>query len=204
MTAVISLDLSDRGRDVSPLRSRRAWRLSRATVGGLALAMVAADIFWVTSLHGAVGSIQRTETSPLNRWVRDSLIMLPLYVAAVWAALRLTQRWVGRRREIVRLAVALGLAVVFASAAGTAYASATAWWDYQRQADYLEELHAGHTIIGACVGLCASKHDTVQGHLRGIGFSAILMVVSNVILGAWVIALRGGRLWQRRTARATA
>lgn len=167
------------------------------------MAMLAADIFWVTSLHGAVGSIQRTETSPLNRWVRDSLIMLPLYVAAVWAALRLTQRLVGRRRELVRLGVALALAVVLATAAGTAYAASTAWYDYQRQASYLEDLHAGHTVIGACVGLCASKHDTVQAHLRGIGFSAILMVVSNVILGAWVLALRGGRLWQRRTVRTT-
>jgi hypothetical protein len=204
VTSALSLDLAGHGgpagtvAPVATARRRRGWRLSRLTVAGLTGVLLAADMFWVTSLHGAVGAIERLQTGAAQRWLQGSLVMLPLFGVAVWGALRLTERLVGRRRESIRLGVALLLTSVLTTVAGAGYAAVTAYSDYQWQADHLEQLHDGHEVIGACVGLCWAKQETVNAHLRGVGYAAVLMVVTNLILGAWVLAVRGGRLWQRR------
>lgn len=205
--SAVALDLAGHGvpaevvAPVAATRRRRGWRLSRLTVGGLAGVLLAADMFWITSLHGAVGAIGRLQTEPVERWLRGSLISLPFYVLAVWAALRLTQRLVGRRRELVRLSTALILTAILTTIVGTGHAAVTAYVDYQWQADHLEQVHTDHELIGACVGLCWAKQETLNAHMKGISYAAALMVVTNLILGAWVLALRGGRLWQRRTPR---
>jgi hypothetical protein len=205
--STVALDLAGHGGSatavapVASARRPRGWRLSRLTVGGLAGVLVAADMFWITSLHGAVGAIERLQTEPVERWLRGSLTALPFYVLAVWGALRLTQRLVGRRRESVRLGVALVLTVILTTLVGTGHASVTAYVDYQWQAEHLEQVHQDHELIGACVGLCWAKQETLDAHVKGVSYAAVLMGVTNLILGAWVLALRGGRLWQRRTPR---
>jgi hypothetical protein len=205
--STVALDLVGHGAPaeavapVATARRPRGWRLSRLTVGGLAGVLLAADMFWVTSLHGAVGAIERLQTEPVERWLRGSLVSLPFYVLAVWAALRITQRLVGRRRELLRLSVALVLTAVLTAIVGSGHAAATAYVDYQWQADHLEQVHQDHELIGACVGLCWAKQETLNAHMKGVGYAAVLMVGTNLILGAWVLALRGGRLWQRRTPR---
>ena len=179
-------------------RPRRGWRLSRLTVGGLAVVLLAADLFWITSLQGAVGSIERNATQAVPRWLEALAFTLPFAVAAVWGALRLTARLVGRRHELVRIGVALLLCTVLVTGVATAYGAITAYVDYQWQADHLEQLHDGHDLVGACVGVCWAKQETRAAHVRGLTSAAALMLVTNLILGAWVLALRGGRLWQRR------
>lgn len=210
MTSTIALDLAGHGgpaeavAPVATARRRRGWRLSRLTVGTLAGLLAAADMFWIASLQGAVGSIERNATEAVPRWFQGLAVTVPFTVLAVWAALRLTARWVGHRRESARIAVALVMSAVFTACVGTAYATVTAYVDYQWQADHLEQLHGDHEIIGACLGVCWAKQETLHAHLRGVGYASALMVVTNLILGAWVLALRGGRLWQRRTLRTVA
>lgn len=203
--STIALDLAGHGdgpveavAPVATARRTRGWRLSRLTVAGLAGVLIAADMFWITSLHGAVGAIARLETEPVPRWFRGIAIGLPFYVLAVWISLRLTARFVGRRPELLRLGVALVLTAVLTTLAGSGQAAVAAYVDYQWQADHLEQIHDGHELVGACVGLCWAKQETLNAHVRGITSAAGLMLVTNLILGAWVLALRGGRLWQRR------
>ena len=58
------------------------------TVFVLALLMAAVDGFIVTSIQGAVGAIQRSQ-SPFASWARDTAILLPVFVVAVmWAFTR--------------------------------------------------------------------------------------------------------------------
>lgn len=177
--------------------SQRGWRLSAATVGGIAVVCDLANGFWITSLQGAIGAVDRASVDPVFRYLQAFVILLPVYVAAAWAALRLARRWAGRRRELARLSIAFGLAVVFSTLIGVGHATATAWWDYGDQAANIDAQHAGHTIIGACLGACAAKHATVMTHVRGISYAAIAMLVTNALLAGWVLALRGGRLWVR-------
>ena len=87
---------------------RTAHRLpvSWATVVVCAVVIAYVDGYWTTSLRGAVGAIEGSQR-PFTRWLRDSTLMLPLFLLGVLAALALTRRWVGRsRRELVQLAVA--------------------------------------------------------------------------------------------------
>ncbi len=56
--------------------------------------------FWVTSLQGAIGSLDRSQP-PFGRWLRDSTLMLPLYVVAVLVAVLLARRWFGHYRRTV-------------------------------------------------------------------------------------------------------
>ena len=65
---------------------RRSWRW-RAVVAF-------ADGFWLTSLRGAVGAIERTQ-SPFTTWWHESSLSLPIFVFAVLGALILAKRWFG-------------------------------------------------------------------------------------------------------------
>jgi hypothetical protein len=177
-----------------PVAAPRRWRLSRATVAALVVVLVAVDMFLVTSLHGAVASIERTATPPLTRWARDSIVMLPFYVAAVWIALRVTHRTAGHRRESVRVATALALTVALTTLAGMGHATATAWYDYSRQVDHIAELHGEHMTDHGCDAACRARNDTIDAHRRGIVRASALMAGANTVLAAWVLALRGGHV----------
>ena len=56
--------------------------------------MAYADGFWMISLRGAVGAIERTE-EPFASWLRESTLVLPVFVFAVLGALTLALRWFG-------------------------------------------------------------------------------------------------------------
>ncbi len=58
------------------------------TVLPLAVVLAFADVFWVGSLRGAVGAIERTQ-SPFTSWLRESALSVPLFVLAVLGALTL-------------------------------------------------------------------------------------------------------------------
>src|SRR4051812_25755021 len=69
------------------------WR----TVALCALALALVDGFWLTALQGAIGAIERLE-SPFARWLRQSVLLLPLFGLAVLLALLLARRWAARGR----------------------------------------------------------------------------------------------------------
>src|SRR3954454_475705 len=84
------------------------------TVVFLAVLMAYADGFWLISLRGAVGAIERTQ-EPFAAWLRESTAFLPVFVLAVLAALTLALRWLGPAPSRRRTAAAALLVV----AAGT-------------------------------------------------------------------------------------
>ena len=85
-------------------RVRRRLGVSWATIILFAVVISYVNGFWVTSLQGAVGSLERSEP-PFQRWLRDSSIMVPLYAAGVLVAVLLARRWFGRsKRAVVRAA----------------------------------------------------------------------------------------------------
>jgi hypothetical protein len=62
------------------------------TVLPLAALMAYGDGFWVISLRGAAGAIERMD-SPFQAWLRESTLFLPVFVIAVLAAT--AWRWPG-------------------------------------------------------------------------------------------------------------
>jgi hypothetical protein len=169
-------------------------------VFGAALAL--ADWFWVVALGGAVGSIERVE-APFARWLRGSAVLVPLFGLAVLLALSLARRRFGpvlhRPRRVVATAL---LVVAAASVAGTGTLVASAVYDYRLQMSQLDDM----STMGAarCVGRCleAQQQATLALHLRAVALGCLLIVVTNLLLVAWLVALRGGRLSLERTARA--
>ena len=83
-------------------RARRRLGVSWPTIILFAAVISYVNGFWVTSLQGAVGALQRSEP-PFDRWLRDSTIMLPIYAAGMLVAVLLARRWFGRSpRAVVR------------------------------------------------------------------------------------------------------
>ena len=186
-------------------------RVSWVTVAVFALAMAYIDGFCVTSLHGAIGSVDSTQ-SPFVHWLRDSTLMVPPLTLAVLAALGVARRWVGQnRREITRLAGAALLVIVFSSTASIAEVAISSASDYRVQINQLEQIHSLHATTVAvqrgnvtastpdsCTSLCGARHDTFVTQLRGIGLASVVLLIANFVLVLWVLALRGGRVWTPR------
>ena len=181
------------------------------TVGCVAVGVALADGFWLTSLQGAVGAIERL-SPPFERWLRDSLIVLPFFVAAVVVALYLTRRWVGDRRSGTQLLVAGLLMVVFTFVVGVIEVGVSSGYDYYLQTNHIviaEHLkHPTYRMVGntpvlvgsaTCDAICQAKDATWDVHLRAFWFSTALIAITNVVMVAWVLAIRGGRVWARRT-----
>lgn len=192
--------------DVVP--SRRRLYASVPTVATVAFVVAFVDGFWVTSLRGAVGVI-RIDQTPFDLWLRQSTIMLALNVVAVVCALEVAYRWVGGQpRERVRLAAAAMLMVVFTTVLGFGELVVNAVRDYGVQAAQLRTSHgmngmqATHTAASAsCDMLCRSLEATRSAHMRGVTYATGLLLITNVVVISWALALRGGRLWSSNAAR---
>ena len=74
------------------LRGRRGvpWR----TVVALAAVLAYADGFWLISLRGAIGAIERTDRQ-FPSWFVESTTVLPVFAFAVLGAMTLALRWFG-------------------------------------------------------------------------------------------------------------
>ncbi len=184
-----------------------------ATVIVCAVVIAYTDGYWVTSLRGAVGAIEGNQR-PFTRWLRDSTLMLPLVLMAVLAALTLTRRWLGRsRHEIAQVGTAALLIIVISSAVSIAGVATTSVYDYNIQAANLGQIHSSHvTSVAVDPGvskpstdatsgaLDAAKHATLMAHVRAVGDASVVLLITNLVLVAWALALRGGRLWASQPA----
>src|SRR6185436_20705352 len=104
-----------------------------STVVPLAVVLAYADGFWLISLRGAVGAIERTQ-EPFVSWLRESTLALPVFVLAVLGALTLATRWFGPVLRKPKSVVAAGLLVVAASTlVGIAGLAASSAYDYHLQ-----------------------------------------------------------------------
>jgi hypothetical protein len=180
------------------------------TVAVLAILMAAADGFILTSLQGAVGAIERSQ-GPFASWARDTAIILPLFVVAVmWAFSRahrkhdLTSPVLRKPRRL--LATAL-LIVVAGSGVGIAWTVGSAAYDYRLQSNLLTKTSALHShSIGEAGGTVANpdyangstwtpeQRQTMALDVKAAAYGSGIIVLANLVLVGWVVALRGGRL----------
>ena len=159
----------------------------------LAVVLALADLFWIGSLRVTVGHISRNQ-SPFESWVRESALSLPLFVLAVLGALTLALHWFGTSPRGARQVLAtIGLVTAAATTAGMAALAASTYYDYLLESD-------GERAMGAmrqsCTGRCANlaQEATLRLQLQSFGVGTLLILVTNLVLVAWVVAALGGRL----------
>ncbi len=114
-------------------RARRRLDVSWLTIILFAVVISFVNGFWVTSLQGTVGAIERSHP-PFERWLRDSTMMVPLYAAGILVAALLARRWFGRSpRAAVRGAGAALLIIAMCTLVGIAEVANSAAYDYRLQ-----------------------------------------------------------------------
>lgn len=178
------------------------------TVLPLAVVMAYADGFWMTSLRGAVGAIERTQ-QPFASWLRESTLSLPLFVLAVLGALTLAARWFGPVLTKPKTIVASALLIVAAGTlAGAGEVAASSAYDYHLQSNQIQLMNtmAGmmeKTSTASMPGMDSTttngsipqqKQATLTLEARALALGSALLLATNLILVGWVIALRGGQL----------
>lgn len=173
------------------------------TVASLSVVMAYADGFWMMSLRGAVGAIERTD-EPFASWLRESSLLLPVFVLAVLGALTLALRRFGpvlRRSSTVLTALLVAAA---GTAVGIALITISAAHDYQLQFSQLQLIGSmSHTCPeGGCLAL--QEQASIGLQMRAVGYGSGMLLVTNLVLVGWVVAVRGGRLDVTRTPRRTA
>ena len=164
------------------------------TVLPLAALMAYGDGFWVISLRGAAGAIERMD-SPFQAWLRESTLLLPVFVIAVLAATSVALARFGpsprRTRAVLMAALLVVAAGTLAGVVGLALSSA---YDYHLQAIHMEAMNAMRDE--ACDAACAAaQHRTdLALQVRAVAVGSGLILVTNLVLVGWALALRGGRM----------
>ena len=167
------------------------------TVVALALLLAFANGFVIVALEGAVGAIERAQ-NPFGDWLRYSAVMVPIFgLALVWALGRAHRS--GRRTATTVLLVAAVATVV-----GVVLLTLNTAYDYHLQAQLLGKTQGLHQHgVGpsgaadpayADGGWTPEERETVLVSVKALGLGAVIMAAVNVVLVAWVTALRGGRL----------
>lgn len=173
------------------------------TVLTFAAVLATADWFWVVALRGAVGATERTR-GPFVSWLQGSVLLIPLFAVAVLGALALAYRWFGpvlRKRRAV-LATSL-LVVVAGTLAGVAALLASGAYDLQLQLTMLNHmLPMGTQCSGSCQEL--QREATLALQVKALGIGSLILLVTNLVLVFWVLALRGGRLHPAKVVRSGA
>jgi hypothetical protein len=209
----------------STLRGLRSVPWGTATVLGAVMAF--ADGFWLTSLRGAVGAIQRVQ-SPFSSWLVESTLATPLFALGIAGALVLARRRLGPTPRGGRAVITTAALVVLAGTlVGVGQVAATSAYDYRLQSQLLRDQAATHghvapAVLGTdtpaasqepaaapalagtdCDSTCMRQRDTLRLHARGIGYSAAVILLTNLVVVGWVLTWRGSGLAVTRR-RATA
>jgi hypothetical protein len=190
---------------------------------GIVIAYI--DGFWLTALQGAIGAIERLE-SPFGRWLRQSTLLLPLIGLAVVVALLLAQRW-SRRGRVGSFVAAIVMLTLVSAAAGVAAAIGSSIYDYSFQSKHLELMHSygvagtptavalagfgpsaplSYTLYCNLRGVAADsavalmEYATLMTHLRALGYFSVVLLATNLVLAAGLLALYSNRLWVAPTA----
>ena len=172
------------------------------TVGVLAILMAAADGFILASLQGAVGAIERAQ-GPFLSWARDTAIVLPLFVLAVmWAFTRAHRKHgltTGALRSPRKVLTTALLIVAAGTAVGVGETAVSGAYDFHLQSQLLETMAAhnqhgaGHeTATGG--SWTPQQRQTAAVDVKAAAFGGGLILVANLVVVGWVVALRGGRL----------
>jgi hypothetical protein len=164
------------------------------TVVPLAALMAYGDGFWVMSLREAAGAIERMD-SPFQAWLLESTLFLPVFVIAVLAATSVALARFGpaprRTRAVLMAALLVVAAGTLAGVLGLAVSSA---YDLHLQSAHMEAMNTMREE--ACDAACAAAQHRADLLLqvRAVAVGGGLMLVTNLVLVAWAVALRGGRM----------
>lgn len=164
-----------------------------STVLPLALPLGMAAGFWTVALRTSVGAIGRL-TLPFESWVRETVLLLPFFVLGVLAALTVAQRRFGRDIDGFRQVAGVSLLVsAFATAVGMGQLALSSAIDYGLQ---VRQLGMMARMLANCPRTCQSglQQATLGLQVRAVLVGTAIMLVTNLILVAWVVALRGWRL----------
>lgn len=127
------------------------------TVLSVAAVLAYADGFWMVSLRGAVGSIERTQ-EPFATWLRESTLVLPVFVFAVLGALTLALHLFGSVLRTLRSVLATALLIATAGTlVGIAEMAASSAYDYHLQSSQLQLMAS---MGGACAGGAAWRSNS--------------------------------------------
>lgn len=178
------------------------------TVLPLAVVMAYADGFWMTSLRGAVGAIERVQ-EPFASWLRESTLSLPVFVLAVLGAVTLAARWFGPVLRKPKTIVATALLIVVAGTlAGASEVAASSAYDYHLQSNQIQLMNTmagmvektsmaeipGMAPMNSLGSIPQQKQASLALQVRAMGLGSVILLATNLILVGWVLALRGGRL----------
>jgi hypothetical protein len=204
---MVSIHLSGLSDDVRRRRRSVPW----LSVGLLAVLLAYVDGFVVQALQGATGAIERSQ-HPFSSWLWHSTLLLPVFVVAVVAVLARAYRRYGPELRTARPVLLTSvLLVVVGTAVGVAAAAADAAYNYHLQGNQLELAHSTHStavtgevahdhpgatasVPSDCTGICLAERQTLGVHVRGVELASGILLLSNLVLVAWVVALRGGEL----------
>jgi hypothetical protein len=176
--------ITTRPATVGQRRRTVAW----GTVLLLAAVMAYADGFWMTALQGAVGSIERSQ-SPFTNWWHQSTVALPFYILAVLGAFTLAQHWFGPVLRKYRAVAATALLVIAAgTVVGIVQIVASSAYDYHLQSSQLRMMASMHGISAQ------AQHATLVLHIHAVIYVSRWLLLTNLILIIWMVAMLGGRL----------
>jgi hypothetical protein len=145
-------------------------------------------------MRGAAGAIERTQ-GPAAMWLRESSLALPFYVAGVLLAVIVAARIVG---PVIRsrgaLVTSMLVIVAGGTSVGTAMLAASSAYDYRLQLDLIATGGAmpGMCATAACLTDQQQSSYALQVHVVWLG--ALYLLLTNLVVVAWVVAARGGRL----------
>ena len=168
-------------------------RVPWSTVLPLAVALGLTASFWTVALRTSLGSIERTG-SPFVSWARESALLLPFFVLAVLAALTLAQRRSGRDiggfREVGAVVL---LVTAFGTVAGIVQLGLSSAYDYHLQVSQMATMVS---MQSGCPADCQSavQRATLGLQERAVLIGGLILLMSNIVVVAWVTALRGWRL----------
>src|SRR5262245_7103626 len=197
MTTTIS------GTTRSPAAVSTRPRVPWSTLLPLAIVLAYADGFWMIVLRETVGSIQRTG-APFVTWLRESTLSIPIFVVAVLGALTLALRWFGPRPRGKGLLGTVLLITGAGTIASTALIAASSAYDYELQKAQLVVMSTMH---GPCLnGGCTEALDQASLHtqLKAVALGFGLVLLTNLVFVAWVLAFKGGRFETARRETADA
>ena len=158
-----------------------------ATILTLAVALAFADGFWMISLRGAVGAIERTQ-SPFANWWREALIATPVFALAVLGALALARRWFGPVLHNAGQVIATAAMITAGGTlAGIAQVAANSAYDYHLQSQQMQFM----TSMGSVAN---QQHATLALHIHAVFYISRWILLTNVVLVAWLLAMYGGRI----------
>ena len=170
----------------------------------LAVVIAFADGFWVTSLRGAAGAIERTQ-SPFLDWLRESTLVLPVFVVAVLAAFTVALHRFGPRAHRPRAVLGTALLVVAAGTlAGVLGLVASSAYDYYLQSQQLVVMDSMRSMCGTTADCSQMQRATLLLQVRTVGYGSVILLLTNLVVVGWVVAVRGGRFTLARRARGAA